>query len=165
MLGSISTDNSKISSAGLHRIQYLVGEYNVLVYSYHSEFWSKVGSGASIIKASDKLVTEKIELLKGGELVSMNNTFGYQGSEDYKMMALDLTSGSMDVYSGKIEEENLIFCNLQSSTASSNEYDSSFCFKLIYNQLSEEENQVVIGRSEDGGKTWVPYLKTVYKRK
>ena len=109
MLGYISTNDSKIGSIGLHRINYLIGEFNVLVYAYQSDFWTKIGSGISSISSSDKLVSEKIEIMKGDELISMNNTFGHESSEVYKMLALDLTSGSMDVYKGKILDEKLIF--------------------------------------------------------
>lgn len=165
MLGYLSTNDSNISSVGLHRINYLIGEFNVLVYMYQSDFWTKVGSGVSSISTSDKLVTEKIEIVKGDELISMNNTFGHESSEDYKMLTLDLTSGTMDVYKGKILGEKLVFCNSESSGKPANSFGETYTFKLIYNQISEEENQVVIGRSKDEGKTWVPYLKSVYKRK
>ena len=165
MLGYISTNGSNSSNAALHRINYLVGEFNVLVYLYQADFWTKVGAGNSSIKASDKLVTEKIEIQKGDELISMNNTFGHESSEFYKMMALDLTSGTMDIYKGKFLDEKLVFCNADTPLRTTNAHDEHCSFKLIYNQLSENENQVVIGRSNDEGKTWIPYLKSIYKRK
>lgn len=165
MLGYISTNDSKVSSAGLHRINYLIGEFNVLVYLYQSDVWTEVGKGISSISASDKLVSEKIEIKRGDKLISMNNTFGHESLEDYKMLALDLTSGSMDVYKGKIQDEKLIFCNTDSPSKPVNVLGNAYTFKLIYNQLSEQENQVVIGRSKDAGKTWIPYLKSLYKRK
>ncbi len=166
MLRYLSTDDSKVSSAGLRRINYMIGEFNVLVYLYQADFWTKVGSGIASVSGSDKLVTEKIEIIKGDELVAMNNSFGHDDySEGYKMLTLDLTSGAMDVYKGKMYDEKLIFCNSDSVPTPADEQGDTYCFKLIYNQLSEEENQVVIGRSKDKGKTWIPYLKSVYKRK
>jgi len=165
MLGYISTSDSKISSIGLHRINYLIGEFNVLVYLYKADLWIKIGSGVSSISSSDKLVSEKIEIINGDELISMNNTFGHESSDDYKMLALDLTSGTMDVYKGKILDEKLIFSNSDFGSNSKSIQGIDYSFKLIYNQLSQEENQVVIGRSKDDGKTWIPYLKSIYRRK
>ena len=165
MLGYISTNDSKISSAGLHKINYLIGEFDVLVYLFQSDLWTKVGSGISSISSSDKLVTEKIEITKGDETISMNNTFAPEAIEEYKMLALDLTSGTMDVYKGKIANEKLVFCNSELGRSSTTLPRDTYSFKLIYNQISQYENQVVIGRSKDAGKTWIPYLKSVYQRK
>lgn len=165
MLGYISTNDSRISSAGLHKINYLIGEFNVLVYLFQSDLWTKIGTGISSISSSDKLVTEKIEIIKGDQTIFMNNTFAQQEVEEYKMLALDLTSGTMDVYQGKIFDEKLIFCNSDTKTSTATIQKDIVTFKLIYNQISQYENQVVIGRSKDAGKTWIPYLKSVYRRK
>ena len=132
---------------------------------YQSDFWTKVGVGKSIISCKDKLMSEEIEILKGDEVIAMNNTFGHEARDTYKMMNLNLTSGTMDVYKGKVLDKKLIFSNSDSMPKSTNGRNISYTFKMIYNQLSEKENEVVVGRSKDDGRTWIPFIKTLYLRK
>ncbi len=163
MLGYLSTNKQEASINHLDSINYLLGNYNVALYMYQSDFWTKVGVGKSKISFNDKLMSEEIEILKGDEVIAINNTIGHDDSDCYKMLNMNMTTGTMEVYKGKLLDEKLVFCNSDSTSNRSN--DTSYVFKMIYNQLSKSENQVVIGRSKDEGRTWIPFIKTHYIRK
>ena len=166
MYAYLSTNGAHTYDEQFKRIDHLLGDFDVTIYSYKSNFWRQVGNGRSAITNSKKLITEKIEIVKEyDEVIVMNNTFGCERNDNYKLLTLDLTSGFMDVYKGKILGEKLIFCNSDSNTKLTNDFGDSYTFKLIYDQLSSSENQLVVGRSKDNGHTWCPFVKMVYKRK
>ena len=96
----------------------------------------------------------------------MHNTLAYNvGKDTFKLLTLGNNTGEMDVFNGVISDEVLIFCSIQPEMRMDNEDDGSLCIKLIYKRISEIENELVVGSSKDKGKTWRPFLKTVYKRK
>jgi len=161
-----STHKQEASIKWLHKLGYLIGNFDVNVYTYSSNIWIQTGNGVSNISSSDKLIVEEMKIYKGEELITINNTFGFETFERYKMTSLDLSSGDMDLYKGKIVDGKLIFCNSYLISAPKNhEREDVYTFKLVYNKLSDNENQVVIGMSRDKGKTWKPYMKSFYIRK
>jgi hypothetical protein len=96
----------------------------------------------------------------------MLNTIGCDNEKDtFNMQTLDYSSGVMDIYKGTVRDDILVFCNRNSKIKTTNEFGDSFCFKLIYKQLSLTENELVVGYSKDNGNTWFPYIKNIYRRK
>lgn len=167
MLGYMSTINKEILNNHFSKIHYLIGEFDVVVYSsILSSGWIKTGEGTASYRFKNTFITEKIKLVKEDGVITMNNTIGCDLEKNtFKLFTLDVDSGKMDVFKGNILDGVLILCSIDSGLKNQNEYDNSLRFKLIYKQLSEFENELVVGCSKDNGKTWFPFLKNNYKRK
>jgi len=167
MLGYMSTINKETLNNRFSKIHYLIGDFNVVVYSsMPSSGWIKSGEGSASYNFEDTFITEKIKLVKENSIITMDNTIGCDLEKNtFKLFTLDTDSGKMDVFKGSVNEGILTFCNLTSGLKDENEPEESYCFKLIYKQLSELENELVVGCSKDNGKTWFPFLKNHYKRK
>ena len=168
MLGYMPTIADDVLIDRFDKIRYLIGDFSLVVYSAIQESlgWVKTGEGRSSITYDNSFIKEKVELTKENCVIIMNNTIGGDAEKDsFKMLALDVALGSMDVFNGGISNELLTFCSVESDMKIENDHEDSFCFKLIYKRISEAENELIVGCSKDKGKTWLPYLKTVYKRK
>ena len=168
MLGYMPTITDDVLKGRFDKIRYLIGDFSLVVYSAIQESlsWVKTGEGRSSITYDNSFIKEKVELTKEKCVIIMNNTIGGDAEKDsFKMLALDVALGSMDVFNGGISNELLTFCSIESDKKTENDHEDSFCFKLIYKRISAVENELIVGCSKDKGKTWVPYLKTVYKRK
>ncbi len=167
MLGYMSTVNKEVLNNRFSKIHYLIGEFDVVVYSsMPSSGWIKTGSGSAIFSLENTFITEKVKLTNENSIITMDNTIGCDHEKDsFRLFALDVGLGNMNVFKGTILDGILTFCSLESGLKDRNEYDDSLCFKLIYKQLSEFENELVVGCSKDNGKTWFPFLKNNYKRK
>ena len=147
-------------------ISFLVGSYDIEVFSYIlSKGWVKSGVGSSDCIIKDTFVTEKVKLNKENCIVNLSNTIGCDVLDDtFRLLSLDIPLSSIDVYKGKIENETLIFTNLDSDTKAKSKIGEELSFKLIYKALSGTENELVVGYTKDKGKTWCPFVKNVYKR-
>ncbi|TDA90219.1 hypothetical protein E0702_16405 [Halomonas marinisediminis] len=80
-------------------------------------------------------------------------------------MSFDKTLGSVDVYTGTISNETIIFNNLDSEYKTKNKLGEDISFKLIYKRLSATENELVVGYTKNKGRTWFPFVKNIYTRK
>ncbi|MDY7396388.1 hypothetical protein UMM65_14145 [Aureibaculum sp. 2210JD6-5] len=149
------------------KISFLVGSYTIEVYSYSlAEGWVKSGEGSSECLIKDTFITEKVKLNKENCIVNLSNTIGCDLLDDsFRLLSLDIPLGSIDVYKGKIENDTLIFTNLDSDTKAKSKSGEEVSFKLIYKALSASENELVVGYTKDKGKTWCPFVKNVYIRK
>lgn len=150
------------------KIRYLIGDFTLVVYSAFQESlgWVKTGEGSSSIIYENLFITENVEVIKNNNKITMQNTVAYNSEKDaFKLLTLGNNTGEMDVFNGVISDEVLIFSSIQPEMRTDNEDDGSLCIKLIYKRISEIENELVVGSSKDKGKTWRPFLKTVYKRK
>ena len=168
MLGYMPTITDDVINHRFDKIRYLIGDFSLVVYSSIQESlgWIKTGEGQSSITYDNSFINEKVELTKENCIITMNNTIGGDAEKDsFKMLALDIALGSMDVFNGGISNEVLTFCNIEPDMKTEKEFEDSSCFKLIYKRISAAENELIVGCSKDKGKTWHPYLKTVYKRK
>ncbi|MCF6349316.1 MAG: hypothetical protein L3J20_13660 [Flavobacteriaceae bacterium] len=167
MLGYASTVNKEVLNNSFSKIHYLIGDFNVAVYSSMlSSGWIKTGEGTASYRFENTFITEKINLVKENSIITMDNTIGYDLEKNtFKLFTLDIGLGNMNVFKGTILDGILTFCSIDSGLKNRDEYDDSLCFKLIYKQLSEFENELVVGYSKDNGKTWFPFLKNNYKRK
>jgi hypothetical protein len=168
MLGYMPTFKDKVLNGRFDKIQYLIGDFSLVVYSAFQESlgWVKSGEGSSSIIYENSFITENVEVIKNNNKITMQNTLAYNSEKDaFKLLTLGNNTGEMDVFNGVISDEVLIFCSTQPEMRMGNEDDGSLCIKLIYKRISEIENELVVGSSKDKGKTWRPFLKTVYKRK
>lgn len=167
MLGYLSTIAKDTLNDRYAKLRFLIGEYDVVAYnSVEAKAWVKVGKGSASYSLEDTFITENVEIFRKNDIISMHNTIGCDIEKDaFNMHSIDYTSGSMDIYRGCVMKGRLVFCNKNSTIKSTNEFGDSFNFKLIYNQLSLTENELIVGCSKDNCKTWSPYIKNVYKRK
>jgi len=167
MLGYISTITKETLNDRYAKLRFLIGEYDVVAYnSIESSAWIKAGQGKASYTLNDTFITESVKIFKKGDTIEMLNTIGCDNEKDtFNMQTLDYSSGVMDIYKGTVRDDILIFCNRNSKIKTTNEFGDSFCFKLIYKQLSLTENELVVGYSKDNGNTWFPYIKNIYKRK
>jgi len=168
MLGYMPTFKDEVLNGRFDKIRYLIGDFSLVVYSAFQESlgWVKSGEGSSSIIYENSFITENVEVIKNNNKITMQNTVAYNSEKDaFKLLTLGNNTGEMDVFNGVISDEVLIFCSIQPEMRTDNEDDGSLCIKLIYKRISEIENELVVGSSKDKGKTWRPFLKTVYKRK
>ena len=168
MLGYMPTITDDVLKGRFDKIRYLIGDFSLVVYSAIQESlgWVKTGEGRSSITYDNSFITENVEVIKNNNKITMHNTLAYNvGKDTFKLLTLGNNTGEMDVFNGVISDEVLIFCSIQPEMRMDNEDDGSLCIKLIYKRISEIENELVVGSSKDKGKTWRPFLKTVYKRK
>lgn len=149
----------------LSNLYFLIGDYDVKAYnSIDHRAWIESGNGTANYTLEDKFLIEKVEIFKKDMTISMHNTIGRDSEkESFHMQTLDITSGIMDIYKGDITDNVLIFTNIDSTINTKNE--DSLSFKLIYKQLSNAENELIVGCSRDNGKTWFPYIKNHYRKK
>lgn len=162
------TFKDEVLNGRFDKIRYLIGDFSLVVYSAFQESlgWVKSGEGSSSIIYENSFITENVEVIKNNNKITMQNTVAYNSEKDaFKLLTLGNNTGEMDVFNGVISDEVLIFCSIQPEMRTDNEDDGSLCIKLIYKRISEIENELVVGSSKDKGKTWRPFLKTVYKRK
>ena len=147
-------------------INFLVGSYNIEVFSYvHAKGWVKSGVGSSEFVMEDTFITEKVKLNKENCIVNLTNTIARdESNKAFRLLSLDIPMGSIDFYKGEIKNETLIFNNLESDTKIKNKYGEDVSFKLIYKTLSENKNELVVGYTKDNGKTWNPFVKNIYTR-
>lgn len=166
MLSYLPTFTEDEISNRFNNIVFLVGNYNVHVYSYNLvKGWIISGSGESSCRIEDSFITEKIKLNKESCKVNLNNTIGYDVLDNsFRLLSLDNPSGTIDVYKGAIEDDTLIFTNLESDTKTTNNIGEEISFKLIYKSLSASKNQLVVGYTKDKGRTWCPFVKNIYTR-
>ena len=149
------------------KLGFLIGEYDVMAYnSLESSAWIESGRGTATYALAEAFITENVEIYKNDSTIVMHNTIGCDIEKDaFNMQTLDYNSGLMDIYEGSITNGILVFCNRNSKIKTTDEFGDSFCFKLIYKQLSITQNELVVGYSKDNGKTWIPYIKNIYHRK
>jgi len=168
MLGYMPAYKDEVLNGRFDKIRYLIGDFTLVVYSAFQESlgWVKTGEGSSSIIYENLFITENVEVIKNNNKITMQNTVAYNSEKDaFKLLTLGNNTGEMDVFNGVISDEVLIFSSIQPEMRTDNEDDGSLCIKLIYKRISEIENELVVGSSKDKGKTWRPFLKTVYKRK
>ena len=167
MLGYMSSINKEVLNDRFNTIHYLLGDFDVIVYSsLPSKGWIEAGKGSASYQLEDTFITEKIRLVKEHRIITMNNTIGCDAERDtFRLFTLDTDIGAMNVFKGSILDNILIFNNIESDIKIKNEFGDCYAFKLIYKQLSELENELVVGCSKDNGKTWFPFLKNRYLRK
>jgi len=168
MLGYMPTITDNVLSDRFDKIQYLIGDFTLDVYSAIQESlgWMKTGEGSSIVTYENSFITENVEVINENNKISIHNTLACNVDNDtFKLLTLGNNTGQMDVYNGVISDEVLTFCNVEPELIIDKEDDNSLCIKFIYKRISEIENELIVGSSKDKGKTWQPYLKTVYKRK
>jgi len=168
MLGYMSTVARDILDDRYAKLRFLMGEYDVVAYdSLESNAWIKAGKGTASYDLEDAFITEKVEIYRKNSVISMHNTIGCNTEKDtFHMQTIDYSSGVMDVYKGTLRNDVLTFCNKESQISTrKNEFGDAFNFKLIYRQLSLTENQLIVGCSKDGCKTWFPLIKNIYKKK
>ena len=168
MLGYMPTINYDLLNDRFDKIRFLIGDFNLDIYSaiQHNLGWIKTGEGISSLIYDSSFISENVDLFKENKKICMNNTLACDTEIDtFKLLTLSNNTGLMDVYKGNIAEGILTFCNVEAATQTETENEDSNCFKLMYKQLSVHKNELVVGYSKDKGKTWFPYLKTVYKRK
>ena len=167
MLGYVSAIDNKILNDRFNKIHYLIGDYDVTVFSsILSQGWVTTGNGSASFSMGDTFITEKAKLTNKNSIITMNNTIGCDVDNDsFKLFALDIGLGKMNVFKGSILDGILTFCSVESDLKNEDKYEEELCFKLIYKQLSDLENELVVGCSKDNGKTWYPFLKNNYKRK
>jgi len=167
MLGYVSAIDNKILNDRFNKIHYLIGDYDVTVYSsILSQGWVNSGSGSASFLLGDTFITEKVKLTNKNNIITMSNTIGCDEEKDsFKLVALDIGLGKMNVFTGSILHGILTFCSLESDLKNEDKSEDVLCFKLIYKKLSDLENELVVGCSKDNGKTWYPFLKNNYKRK
>jgi len=167
MLGYLPTINTDLLNDRLEKVRHLTGDFHLVVYNsiQHDIGWVKTGEGSSSIIYDNSFIKENVNVTMGAKKIRMNNTLACDIEKDtFKLMTLDDTTGVMDVYGGEISDGLLTFCNKALETTVEKEDEDSICLKLIYKRISAKENELVVGCSKNNGKTWFPYLKTVYKR-
>ena len=165
MLGYISSIDKEILVNPLLTLDFLIGEYDVITYSpVEYKAWVEAGNGTASYILDDKFLVEEVEIFRNDNTISMRNTIGQDfEKETFYMQTLDNSSGIMDIYKGDLINNVLIFSNIGSTI---NKHDSYLLnFKFVYKQLSELENELIIGCSRDNGKTWFPFLKNHYRKK
>ncbi|MDX5585464.1 MAG: DUF1579 family protein [Aureibaculum sp.] len=168
MLGYMPTLNNEVLNDRFDRIEYLIGDFTLVVYSAFRESlgWVKSGEGSSSVIYENSFITENVEMIKNNNKITMHNTLAYNLEKDtFKLLTLGNNTGEMDVFNGVISDKVLTFCSIQPEMKMDKEDDETLCIKLIYKRISEIENELIVGSSKDKGKTWQPFLKTVYKRK
>jgi len=165
MLGYMSTIAKDALNDHYSKLRFLLGEYDVVAYnSVDHRAWVVSGNGTANYTLEDKFIVEKVEIFRQDITISMHNTIGRDSKkESFHMQTLDISSGIMDIYQGDIKGNVLTFHNIESTINAKNE--DSLNFKLIYKQLSNTENELIVGCSRDNGKTWFPFLKNHYKKK
>ena len=167
MLGYISTIAEDTINNRYAQLRFLIGTYDVVAYnSIESSAWMKAGKGKASYTLADTFITEKVEIFKKDGTIAMHNTIGSDSQKDtFNMQTIDYSSGIMDIYTGSVRDGILVFCNRDSKIKTVDKFGNSFCFKLIYKQLSLTENELVVGYSKDNGSTWFPYIKNIYTRR
>jgi hypothetical protein len=167
MLGYMSAIAKDIANEHYTKLRFLIGDYDVVAYnSIESSAWIKAGQGKASYVLEDSFITENVEVYRRNSVVTMRNTIGSDIEKDtFNLQTLDYSSGLMDMYRGCVKNDIIFFCNSNSEIKKTNINGDSFCFKLIYKQLSLIQNELVVGYSKDNGKTWVPYIKNIYSRK
>ena len=165
MLGYMSTITKDALNDGYSKLRFLIGDYDVIAYnSIDHRAWVESGNGTASYTLEDKFLIEKVEIFRKDVIISMHNTIGRDSEkESFHMQTLDITSGIMDIYKGNIKDNVLTFHNIDSTINTQNK--DSLNFKLIYKQLSNFENELIVGCSRDNGKTWFPFLKNHYRKK
>lgn len=167
MLGYMSTITKEVINNHFSVLHFLIGDFDVISYdSIESSAWIKTGKGVASYKLEGTFITEKVEIVKKNDIVSMNNTMACDAVKNsFNMQTLNYSTGVMDIYKGLVNENVLIYDNIDSVIKAKNNFGDTFNFKLIYKQLSTAENELVVGYSKDGGKTWFPFTKNKYLRK
>ena len=163
----MSTINKEVLNDRFNMIRYLIGDFDVQVFSsLPTKGWVQTGEGSASYHLEDTFILEKTRLVKENRIITMNNTIGCDTEKDtFRLFTLDTDIGAMNVFKGNVIDNILIFNNIESDIKIKNEYGDCYAFKLIYKQLSELENELVVGCSKDEGKTWFPFLKNRYLRK
>jgi hypothetical protein len=168
MLGYSPSLNRNTVKDRFENISYLIGNFDLVVYGpfQQSLGWVKTGIGSSSFSYKNSFITEIVEVIKGNTTFTLNNTLALDLENDtFKLLTLGNNTGQMEIFKGVIFDSILTFCNTESEMKINKGENNSFCTKLFYKRISAFENELVVGSSKDGGKTWFPYSKTVYKRK
>ncbi len=168
MLGYMPTITADVLSDRFDKIQYLIGDFTLDIYSVIQESlgWVKTGEGSSIVTFENSFIIENVEVIKENYKISIHNTFACDLEKDtFKLVTLANNNGQMNVYNGLISGDILTFCNVEPEMKIDKEDNDSLCIKLIYRRISDLENELIIGSSKDKGKTWHPCVKTIYRRK
>ena len=150
------------------KLKFLLGDYEVVANSPDGQGgWKATGSG----KASFFTILEgtfvRETIVTSGQMgtLTMDNTIGFDGrTQTLRLIALDKEYSTMDVYHGKIEQNKLILDNLKSDAKFILDNGEEWSFKLTYEMISEDQNQLVVEFTKDDGKTWLPFAKNLFNR-
>jgi len=148
---------------------FLLGEYEVISMRPDGKGgWSEAGKGQAsfypILEGT--FVRQEVTTKLGNASLTMNNTFGIDGrSGQMRLLALDREYSTMDVYHGTINDQSLVFSNLESDTPARTPDGTPISFRLSYQSISDSENQLTVELTTDEGKTWQPYARNRFLRK
>ena len=124
--------------------------------------WVQSGHGVSEISFEENVLVETIKIRRDDKNSSLQNTIASElQSNRFKLMSLNMAEGSLETYTGVEENGVLTVCNSDGLT----QEERNFCYKLRYREIAKGSFELIIGRSKDAGKTWVPYVKNIYRRK
>ena len=168
MLGYTPFINRDTIKDRFENISYLIGNFDLVVYSplQQSLGWVKTGIGSSSFSYKNSFISETVEVIKENMRFTLNNTLALDLENDtFKLLTLRNNTGQMEIFKGVVSENILTFRNKESKSEINNVENNSYCTKLFYKRISAFKNELVVGSSKDQGKTWLPYSKTVYKRK
>ena len=153
---------------GLKKYEHLLGTFEVeVMMPTRDGGWTKGGEGKATFETilGGKFIQEKIKTTFGQGTLTMHNTIGIDPRESaFRLFAMDREYGSMDMYKGRAEGNDLIFDNLDSDKRFQSPTGESLAFRLNFVYISATEHHLLVEYTKDDGTTWYPYAKNIYKK-
>ncbi|WP_299117447.1 hypothetical protein [uncultured Winogradskyella sp.] len=160
---------SEESNKEMDKLSILEGKWIIENYeNKEGERWINLGTSYSNIKLehSGKFISERNTYLTSNGEINMITHIGFDRRINaYKLSAMDKEYGLMDIYTGKWEEERLIFTNLTSDQPILLNNEKKLSFRVSYFNLSKNSFEHLVEGTLDEGKTWFVFSKSKYNRR
>lgn len=158
---------SKEPLTAMQRLQGMLGTWQMVTeYSPDGgKTWQKSPPARSELKLRQKgmmLVETPLDTDQPG--FHLETIFGYDQYRDvYRLVAIDDYWGIVDLYEGTIDDDKLVVTNLKSGTFFPIDEKTWRAFRIAID-LTGHTRQMVIHKSDDGGKTWQPNFTITYTK-
>lgn len=158
---------SKEPLAAMERLAGMLGTWQMVTdYSPdNGKTWQKSPPARAELKLRQKgmmLVETPLDTDQPG--FHLESIFGYDQYRDvYRLVAIDDYWGIVDLYEGTIDGNRLVVTNLKSGTFFPIDENTSRAFRIAID-LTGDTRQMVIHKSDDGGKTWQPNFTITYTK-
>ena len=150
-------------------LELLVGRFAIKNQSLTPDGgWQTVGWSAATIAPSQagRFLEEEAQYLMSDMEINMHTFIGYDDRlRGFKLAAMDKEFGLMDIYYGEQTKEGAYsFTNIESDIPFTIGEDQFMHFRLTYDQLSEQGFVHLVEGTMDGGESWQPFTRSIYRR-
>ncbi len=169
LLGQIQINaQASVIKEKMKVFNFLSGNWTVENFKLNSnKKWESLGETYSknSFVHDGKFVKENVKYLTASGEINMITFIGYDHRiKSYKLSAMDKEYGAMDIYLGKINNNDIVFTNLNSDAPFIMDNGKSLWFKLTYKEITENSFTHLVEGTMDKGKTWFVFSKANFKK-